>query len=85
MTLEQLNEALCATDHHVRLVSVQQPNGDSRAMYRWIYVYEPLFDRCSIISLIASAKEELGNRFIRQHGLDSEVPADKLETEWRSP
>ena len=81
MTLDQLNDLLAPADHFVKLVSVQQTNSDSKAMYRWIdETSVPLFDRGSITSLIAAAKEELGTRFIRQHGLDTEVPADPLHT-----
>lgn len=78
MTLDQLNESILGTDHSVTVVSVQLTNGDSKAMYRWMDNTEPLFHRGTISSLIAAAKEELGNRFIREHGLDSEIPADTL-------
>lgn len=81
MTLDQLNELLAPADHFVKLVSVQQTNSDSIAMYRWMDAKnEPLFERVAITSLIAAAKEELGRRFIREHGLDTEIPADTLRT-----
>lgn len=81
MTLDQLNGKLKGTDHVVILVSVDEVNGDSKAQYGWLDRSNGFaFRRGSISSLIAAAKEELGTRFIREHGLDTEIPADTLRT-----
>jgi hypothetical protein len=72
--------------YQVHMVAVDTTNGDCKAVFGWYEVtgknepWEPLFTAPTVVTLIAKAKEELGTRFIREHGLDGVVPADTLRT-----
>lgn len=85
MNVDKLNDILREKGTYmVALTSLDTPNGDCKAVFGWFGVNDKLYGTCpmftapTIVTLIAKAKEELGTRFIREHGLDVVVPADTL-------